>query len=90
MKRESKGTTITAAIRQNTVGEHGWWQACAEIGASGYDPFGPEGANFNLLIVAACSIRSAGGRGSAPISTRSGALLECLSGSPEFDRRLPP
>jgi len=32
------------------VGEHGWWQACAELGAPGYDPFGPEGANFNLLI----------------------------------------
>jgi len=22
------------------IGEHGWWQACAEIGAPGYDPFG--------------------------------------------------
>ena len=32
------------------VGEHGWWQPCAELGASGYDPFGPDGANFNLLI----------------------------------------
>jgi anaerobic selenocysteine-containing dehydrogenase len=32
------------------VGEHGWWQGCAELGAPGYDPFGPSGANFNLLI----------------------------------------
>jgi anaerobic selenocysteine-containing dehydrogenase len=32
------------------VGEHGWWQACAELGAPGYDPFGPTGANFNLVI----------------------------------------
>jgi anaerobic selenocysteine-containing dehydrogenase len=32
------------------VGEHGWWQGCAELGAPGYDPFGPMGANFNLLI----------------------------------------
>ena len=32
------------------VGEHGWWQACEELGAPGYDPFGPDGANFNLLI----------------------------------------
>lgn len=32
------------------VGEHGWWQGCAELGAPAYDPFGPEGANFNLLI----------------------------------------
>jgi anaerobic selenocysteine-containing dehydrogenase len=32
------------------VGEHGWWQACPELGAHGYDAFGPLGANFNLLI----------------------------------------
>jgi anaerobic selenocysteine-containing dehydrogenase len=32
------------------VGEHGWWQACAAIDAPGYDPFGAEGANLNLLI----------------------------------------
>ena len=31
-------------------GQHGWWQACPEIGAPGYDPFGPMSANFNLLI----------------------------------------
>jgi len=35
------------------VGEHGWWQACREIGAAGYDPFGPDGAEFNSLIGAA-------------------------------------
>lgn len=32
------------------VGEHGWWQHCAELGAPGYDPFGSMGANLNLLI----------------------------------------
>jgi hypothetical protein len=32
------------------IGEHGWWQACAELGATGYDPFGPLGANLNLII----------------------------------------
>jgi anaerobic selenocysteine-containing dehydrogenase len=32
------------------VGEHGWWQACPETGAAGYDPFGPNGANLNLII----------------------------------------
>jgi anaerobic selenocysteine-containing dehydrogenase len=32
------------------VGEHGWWQACDELGAPGYDPFGPWSTNFNLLI----------------------------------------
>ncbi|WP_147157108.1 molybdopterin-containing oxidoreductase family protein [Reyranella soli] len=32
------------------VGQHGWWQGCAELDAPGYDPFGPMGANYNLLI----------------------------------------
>jgi hypothetical protein len=32
------------------VGEHGWWQHCAELGAPGHDPWGPTGANYNLLI----------------------------------------
>jgi anaerobic selenocysteine-containing dehydrogenase len=32
------------------VGEHGWWQACDELGAAGYDPFTPDGANFNLTV----------------------------------------
>ena len=31
-------------------GQHGWWQACEELGAPGYDPFSSEGANFNLII----------------------------------------
>jgi anaerobic selenocysteine-containing dehydrogenase len=32
------------------VGQHGWWQGCAELDASTYDPFEPKGANYNLLI----------------------------------------
>jgi anaerobic selenocysteine-containing dehydrogenase len=32
------------------VGEHGWWQACAALGAAGYDPFSPDGANFNGTV----------------------------------------
>ena len=32
------------------IGEHGWWQGCAEIGAPGYDPFASSGANLNLII----------------------------------------
>ena len=35
---------------QVVCGQHGWWQACAEISAPGYDPFSPDGANFNLII----------------------------------------
>ena len=32
------------------VGEHGWWQGCDEVGAPWYDPFSPEGANFNATV----------------------------------------
>src|SRR5262245_44681654 len=32
------------------VGEHGWWEACGELGVVGYDPFSSEGANFNGTI----------------------------------------
>lgn len=35
---------------QVVCGQHGWWQACPEIGAPSYDAFGPESANFNLVI----------------------------------------
>ena len=31
-------------------GQHGWWQACPEIGAPGYDAMSADGANFNLII----------------------------------------
>ena len=30
--------------------QYGWWQACNELGLPGYDAFGSEGANVNLLI----------------------------------------
>jgi anaerobic selenocysteine-containing dehydrogenase len=39
------------ALKPNVAcGQHGWWQASSEIGAPGYDPFSPEGTNYNLLI----------------------------------------
>jgi anaerobic selenocysteine-containing dehydrogenase len=31
-------------------GQHGWWQACAELGLPGYPPFGPGSANLNLVL----------------------------------------
>jgi anaerobic selenocysteine-containing dehydrogenase len=31
-------------------GQHGWWQACVEVGAPGYPALGDDTANFNLLI----------------------------------------
>jgi anaerobic selenocysteine-containing dehydrogenase len=54
---ESPEGSVRARARLNAdldprvvVGEHGFWQGCAELGAPGYDPFGPMGANFNQLI----------------------------------------
>jgi anaerobic selenocysteine-containing dehydrogenase len=54
---ETQAGRVRARARLNSnldprvvVGKHGWWQTCAEIGAPGYDPFGPTGANLNLLI----------------------------------------
>jgi anaerobic selenocysteine-containing dehydrogenase len=32
------------------VGEHGWWQACSDLGLPGYDLYSPEGSNFNFTI----------------------------------------
>jgi anaerobic selenocysteine-containing dehydrogenase len=30
--------------------QHGWWQACPELGLPGYDALSPEGSNINLVI----------------------------------------
>jgi len=54
---ETPGGSVRARARMNDTlapnvvcGQHGWWQGCPEIGVPGYDPFGPDGANFNLII----------------------------------------
>jgi anaerobic selenocysteine-containing dehydrogenase len=43
------------------VGEHGWWQAAPEANAPGYDPFSPQGSNYNLIVIrphrAECPLR---------------------------------
>ena len=54
------------------VGQHGWWQGCAELDAPGYDPFGPIGANYNLLIDATVGTRSAAPHPTAPTCARFG------------------
>jgi anaerobic selenocysteine-containing dehydrogenase len=42
---------LNDTLKPNVVcGQHGWWQACEEIGAPGYDPFSQDGANLNLII----------------------------------------
>jgi anaerobic selenocysteine-containing dehydrogenase len=54
---ETPAGSVRARARLNgeldpavVCGQHGWWQGCEEIGAPGYDPFGPAGANLNLIV----------------------------------------
>jgi anaerobic selenocysteine-containing dehydrogenase len=54
---ETPGGRVRARARMNDTlepnvvcGQHGWWQACPDIGAPGYDPFSADGANLNLII----------------------------------------
>lgn len=54
---ETPGGSVRARAQFNAsldprvaVGEHGWWQRCNDLDAPAYDPFAPEGANFNLVI----------------------------------------
>jgi anaerobic selenocysteine-containing dehydrogenase len=35
---------------QVIVAQHGWWQACDELGLPGYPPYGPVSANLNLVL----------------------------------------
>lgn len=35
---------------QVVFGQHGWWQACDELGLPGYPPYGPDGANLNVVL----------------------------------------
>ncbi|MBI3764393.1 MAG: molybdopterin-dependent oxidoreductase, partial [Chloroflexi bacterium] len=42
---------VTEAIAPQVVCiQHGWWQACQELGLPGYDAFSPEGANDSRLF----------------------------------------
>jgi len=54
---ETPGGSVRARAKLNdslaphvVCGQHGWWQACPELGLPGYDPFSADGANFNLII----------------------------------------
>jgi anaerobic selenocysteine-containing dehydrogenase len=43
---------LTDAILPGVVCcSHGWWEACAELGLPGFDPFTDAGANQNLLVL---------------------------------------
>lgn len=35
---------------QVVCGQHGWWQACAELDLPGYPPLGPGSANLNAVL----------------------------------------
>jgi anaerobic selenocysteine-containing dehydrogenase len=59
---ETPNGSVRARARFNTsldprvaVGQHGWWQGCAEIDAPSYDPFSTEGANLNLIVSSAAA-----------------------------------
>jgi anaerobic selenocysteine-containing dehydrogenase len=42
---------LNASLDPHVVcGQHGWWQACAELGLPDYPPFGPNSANLNLVL----------------------------------------
>lgn len=42
---------LNEALQRDVVcGQHGWWEACEEIGAPAYDPYGADGANLNLIV----------------------------------------
>ena len=54
---ESPGGVVRARAKLDgnldpgvVCGQHGWWQACEEIGAPGYPPFGADSANLNLIF----------------------------------------
>jgi anaerobic selenocysteine-containing dehydrogenase len=42
---------LTASLDPQVVfAQHGWWQACDELGLPGYPPYGPDSANLNLVL----------------------------------------
>jgi anaerobic selenocysteine-containing dehydrogenase len=42
---------LTASLDPGVVfAQHGWWQACEELGLPGYAPYGPDSANLNLVL----------------------------------------
>jgi anaerobic selenocysteine-containing dehydrogenase len=47
---------LVASLADGVVGaQHGWWQACADLGLPGYDALSADGANINLVIGAELS-----------------------------------
>jgi anaerobic selenocysteine-containing dehydrogenase len=40
----------TSLDPQVVFAQHGWWEACDELGMPGYPPYGPDSANLNLVL----------------------------------------
>ena len=48
---------LNASLEPRVVaGQHGWWQACEELGVAGYNPFSPAGTGLNLIIGGAAAL----------------------------------
>jgi anaerobic selenocysteine-containing dehydrogenase len=54
---ENRSGKVKLRVRTNSslhpavvCAPYGWWQGCEELDLPSYDPFGPTGANVNLLI----------------------------------------
>jgi anaerobic selenocysteine-containing dehydrogenase len=54
---ETPQGTIRARARLNpsldpqvVFAQHGWWDACDQLGLPGYPPYGPDSANLNLVL----------------------------------------
>ncbi|HEX5090305.1 MAG TPA: molybdopterin-dependent oxidoreductase, partial [Nocardioides sp.] len=42
---------LSASLDPHVVfAQHGWWQACDELGLPAYPPYGPDSANLNLVL----------------------------------------
>ncbi|HEX6877603.1 MAG TPA: molybdopterin-dependent oxidoreductase [Nocardioidaceae bacterium] len=57
VRLETPQGSVRARVKLNTnldtqvvVGQHGWWQACDDLGLPGYPPYGPDSANLNLVL----------------------------------------
>ena len=43
-------SSTPTSIREVVFGQHGWWEACAELDLPGYPPYGEGSANLNLVL----------------------------------------
>lgn len=46
----AKAKVTTSIMAGIVCANHGWWEACDELGLPAFDPFSTDGANVNLLV----------------------------------------